>query len=89
MEDFNSFANNDKGNKNSNIYDLVKDLANKFDGKSSNELLTAIYKEAKRGKENGTLTNAEIDGFVNMLTPFFNDKQKVYLKKITDELKKM
>lgn len=89
MEDFNSYAKRGGDKKDKNIYDMVQDIAGKFDGKNTNELLSAIYKEARRGKENGTLTNAEIDNFVAMLTPLFNDKQRAYLKKISEELKKL
>lgn len=89
MEDFNSYAKHGGGKKEKNVYDMVAEIAGKFDGKNTNELLSAIYKEAKKGKENGTLTNGEIDNFVSVLSPLFNDKQRSYLKKIAEELKKI
>ena len=49
----------------------------------------AIYKEAKRGKQAGTLTNADIDNFANMLSPFLDDKKRSMLNKIVGELKKI
>ncbi len=96
MEDFNSFVNNQKsntkntyGNMDKNLYNLVSSLAGKFDGKSQNDLIKAIYQEAKRGKEQGTLSNSDIDNFVNMLSPLLDDKKRKMLLKIADELKKI
>ena len=96
MEDFNSFVNNEKNNKretpngmDKNLYNLVSSLAGKFDGKSQNDLIKAIYQEAKRGKQQGTLSNADIDNFVGMLSPLLDDKKKKMLIKIADELKKI
>ena len=72
-----------------NLFNMVSDLASKFDGKNQNDLMLAIYKEAKKGKENGTLKNSDIDSFVSMLSPFVDDKKKKLLRKIADELKKI
>ena len=69
MEDFNSYVFNEKNKKNDgnipnnmdkNLFNLINSLAGKFDGKSQSDLIKAIYDEAKRGKQNGTLSNAEI-----------------------------
>lgn len=96
MEDFNSYVNKEKNNKNQapngmdkNLYNLVSSLAGKFDGKSQNDLIKAIYQEAKRGKEQGTLSNGDIDNFVGMLSPLLDDKKQKMLYKIADELKKI
>ena len=72
-----------------NLFNMVSDLASRFDGKNQNDLMLAIYKEAKKGKENGTLKNSDIDSFVSMLSPFVDDKKKKLLRKIADELKKI
>ena len=97
MQDFNSFANGQKGKRNNavpegmdkNLYNLVSALAGKFDGKSQSDLIKAIYDEAKKGKQNGTLSNADIDKFVAMLTPMLDDKKQKMLIKIASELKKI
>lgn len=89
MEDFNNYSKREEQSQSGNIFNLVNSLAKKFDGKSQNDLLAAIYKEAKRGKQAGTLTNAEIDGFANMLSPILDDKKRGYLNKIVQELKKI
>ena len=94
MEDFNQYSKrqNSYGTQNStndSIMNIVSSLANKFDGKSQTELLKAIYDEALRGKRNGTLTNADIDNFAQMLYPALDDKQRKILNKVVTELKKI
>ena len=91
MEDFKDFANRgrERGNEVQNVFDLVKSLAGKYDGKSTNELLAAIFKEAQKGKSAGTLTNADIDNFAMAISPFLDDKKRKYLTKVVSELKKI
>ncbi len=101
MQDFNDYLKNggncenskksDNGGDNSqqNIINLVTKLASKYDGKNTSELITAIYNEAKKGKQNGTLSNRDIDNFATMLAPMLDDKKRKMLYKITDELKKI
>lgn len=91
MEDFKEFSKQNKNRANDvqNVFDLVKSLASKYDGKSTNDLLGAIYKEAEKGKRAGTLTNADIDNFAMAISPFLDDKKRKYLNKIVVELKKI
>ncbi|MBE5749512.1 MAG: hypothetical protein E7346_01415 [Clostridiales bacterium] len=96
MQDFNDYVKNGGGvsgdgveGMDKNLFSLVNSLASRFDGKSQNDLILAIYEEAKRGKKNGTLTNAEIDNFGAMLSPMLDDKKRKMLKKIIAELKEI
>ena len=93
MDDFRTYAGknaNSGGNSNpNNIFNLVSSLANKFDGKNQSELIKAIYSEAKKGKENGTLSNRDIDNFVTMLSPILDEKKRKILAKVAEELKKI
>ena len=95
MQDFNEFSKNSKGEKKgretdtNNLYDLVKNISAKFDGKSQNELLKAIYAEALKGKKNGTLTNEQIDNFRKMLYPLLDDKKRKILDKVVEDIKKI
>ncbi len=91
MQDFNEFSKNNDGNNkgNSDLYDLVKNISSKFDGKSQNDLLKAIYEEALKGKKNGTLTNEQIDNFKTMLYPLLDEKKRKILVKVIEELKKI
>ena len=94
MQDFNDFVKkekttNTKNQSSQNLMSMVMDLAKKFDGKNTQELIKAIYEEAKKGKRNGTLSNADIDNFSAMLSPLLDDKQRKMLKKIAEELKRI
>lgn len=91
MQDFNEYAKNQTENtpNGNNLFSLVSSIASKFDGKNQTELLKAIYDEAKKGKQNGTLTNAEIDNFASVIAPALDDKQKKLLSKVVAELKKI
>ena len=93
MQDFNDFIKNNKtpnGSENQqNLMNMVMSLASKYDGKNTQELIRAVYEEAKKGKKNGTLTNADIDNFSLMLSPLLDDKKRKMLKKITEELKRI
>ena len=95
MQDFNDYVKNGKNlnedidKMDPNLLNMVSSLANKFDGKSQNELLTAIYEQAKAGKQRGTLTNADIDNFATMLSPVLDVQKRKMLEKIVRELKKI
>ncbi|MBQ6922304.1 MAG: hypothetical protein IJQ66_04370 [Clostridia bacterium] len=73
----------------SDILSFVSEMAGKFDGKDRNALLRAIYEEARKGKESGRLSNADIDRFVVMLSPILDGNKRKYLLKIAEELKKI
>ncbi len=87
MRDFNNFKPSGN-NQNQGAYDMLKSFANKYEGASKSDLISAIKKEAEKGKRNGTLSNKDIDNFANMLLPMLNPSQKAELKKIVEELKK-
>ena len=95
MQDFNDYAKNNakqqNGNRtnNQNLMSMVMNLASKYDGKNTQELIRAVYEEAKNGKKNGTLSNADIDNFSAMLYPLLDEKQRKMLKKIAEELKRI
>ena len=95
MEDFNNYAKNAGKNADNSkngaggLFEAVKKIAKDFDGKNQNDLLRAIYREAEKGKRAGTLSNAEIDGFVALLSPALDEKKRKYLRKIAEELKKI
>lgn len=92
MKDFNDYVKSSGENSqgvDQNIFNMVNSLAGKFDGKSQNDLIRAIYEKAKKGKQDGTLTNAEIDNFAQMLAPVLDKQKQKMLYKIVDELKKI
>lgn len=95
MEDFNNYAKNSGKNSDKSkqgaggLFETVSKIAKNFDGKNQNDLLRAIYLEAEKGKRAGTLSNAEIDGFVTLLSPALDDRKRKYLRKIAEDLKKI
>ncbi len=94
MQNFNDFVQNGGGQdinapENKGIVDMVTKMAKQFEGKSQGELIKVVLEEAKKRKKAGTLSNAEIDGFYNMLYPMMDDKQRKMLTKIVEELKRI
>ena len=90
MQDFGEYAKNTgREQPKGNLFDMVSGIAKEFDGKDQNELLKAIFDEAKKGKQNGTLSNADIDNFAAMLSPVLDDKKRKILNKIVADLKRI
>ena len=91
MQDFESFSKNTKAETfggPTDLNDLIKNLAGKFDGKSENEILSAIFKEAEKGRQAGTLKDEDIDRFASMLAPMIDDGKRKKLYSVVDKLKK-
>ena len=86
MRDFNNYKPNGN-NQNQGAYDMLKNFASKYEGASKTDLISAIKREAEKGRRNGTLSNKDIDNFASMLLPMLNASQKAELKKIVEELK--
>ena len=61
MQDFRSFNKPNDGAKDNdkNLESLISSLVGKYNGKNENEILTAILKEAKKGKQTTTSESAE------------------------------
>ena len=68
---------------------LVKQVADSMKGKSSGEIMRAVIDEAERGKRAGTLTNADLDNFYQLMAPTLDGFRRRKLKSIVDRLKKL
>ncbi len=95
MEDFESYSKGKTASKNRSeegsspkIEDLVKMLVGKYDGKSENDLLKAIFKEAEKGRKNGTLKDEDIDRFASILAPLVDPSKRKKLYEVCEKLKK-
>ena len=88
MRDFNSYKPNDNSSNSNNYMGLLKNLAEKYEGASETELISAIVKEAEKGRRNGTLTDSDIDNFVKTLYPLLNANQKRRLDSVISKIKK-
>lgn len=73
---------------NGDIFATFSSLASAYEGKSADEMMTAILAEAERGRKNGTLSDADIDKFAAVVSPMLTDKQRKMLKTVVARLKK-
>ena len=96
MKDFKSFSDGRKENngKNSDFdndkgVNLVKNVANSMKGKSQGDIMRAVIEVAERGKREGTLTNADLDNFYNMMAPTLDGFKRQKLKNIIARLKRI
>jgi hypothetical protein len=101
LQDFNDYVNsaNEKRQENNRLNQgvangqglasLISSIASQYNGKSEAELLHAIYKEAEKGKRNGTLSNEELDRFAKMLAPMLDGKKREKLALIIEKLKRI
>jgi len=85
MSDFKGYSKSKKGK--GEDPQSVTDFYNANKNKSEDELLESIFREAAKNKANGTLTNAEIDAFVTMLSPRLNPRQRQKLQRLAAALK--
>lgn len=94
MKDFNSFKSQSKkatetSENYSSPYELFASLSQKYEGKSSDELMSAIIKQAEISRKNGTLSNSDIDNFASTVAPLLNDKQRKTLQSVVKRLKQI
>lgn len=97
MKDFKSFSdgrnekNNptDSGFENDKGVNMIKKVAADMQGKSSGEIMRAVIEEAERGKRAGTLTNADLDNFYNLMAPGLDGFRRQKLKSIIARLKRI
>ena len=86
MRDFNNFNSNTK-KPDDKAMGTLKAFAQKYEGASEEQIISQILIEAQKGRENGTLTDADIDRFRNMLYPMLNKSQREKLDKVVKTLK--
>lgn len=97
MKDFKSYTKGggEKPDGNGGKFDddkgvkLVKQVADSMKGKSSGEIMRTVIDEAERGKRAGTLTNADLDNFYQLMAPTLDGFRRRKLKSIVDRLKKL
>lgn len=97
MKDFKSFSDGrdgkgnspDGGFENDKGVNMIKKVAAGMQGKSSGDIMRAVIEEAERGKRAGTLTNADLDNFYNLMAPTLDGFKRQKLKSIIARLKKI
>ncbi len=86
MRKFNDFSPKDE-NKEQNYMNIIKGFAQKYEGASQQDLISAILVEAEKGRRKGTLSDQDIDNFAKMLRPMLNPSQQQELDKIIVRIK--
>ncbi len=66
---------------------LLKALAGKYEGKSEDEIFAAILSEAQTARKNGSLTDGDIDRFVDTVSPMLSSEQRKKLLRVVKYLK--
>ena len=97
MKDFKSFSDgrdgkgnsSDGGFENDKGVNMIKKVAAGMQGKSSGDIMRAVIEEAERGKRAGTLTNADLDNFYNLMAPTLDGFKRQKLKSIIARLKRI
>lgn len=97
MKDFKSFSDGrdgkgnspDGGFENDKGVNMIKKVAAGMKGKSSGDIMRAVIEEAERGKRAGTLTNADLDNFYNLMAPTLDGFKRQKLKSIIARLKRI
>lgn len=97
MKDFKSFSDGrdgkgnspDGGFENDKGVNMIKKVAAGMKGKSSGDIMKAVIEEAERGKRAGTLTNADLDNFYNLMAPTLDGFKRQKLKSIIARLKRI
>ena len=69
-------------------YDDIKSKAKQFEGKSEDQLMNELFKRVNEGKKNGTLSNADLEGFAAQAAPMLNVEQRKKLAGILNMMKK-
>ena len=94
MKDFKSYKPDNTPDNNSNnasdfnnTAELAKTISKAMNGKNESQLLYTIIAEAERGKRAGTLTNADLDNFYNMVSPMVDGIKRKKLKEVIARLK--
>ena len=90
MDDFANFNGGKKGeNTSEEFMRQAAQAAARYNGKNENELVGEIFARAAHGKQNGTLTNADIDAFYSQIAPMLDGVKRKKLQKLIEQLKSM
>lgn len=91
MKDFNTFTSEketqDETLDFSNPMQVFARLAEKYEGKSADEIMLAIIKQAEISRKKGTLSDSDIDNFASSVAPLLNGAQRKTLQSVVDRLK--
>ncbi len=96
MKKFSEYAKESKSNTtagsssmadNAAAFDLLKSVASRYEGASEGDLISAILNEAKKARDEGRLSDKEIENFVYTISPMLNGAQRKQLEKVVKQIK--
>lgn len=68
-------------------FDMLKNVAGRYEGASESELISAILAEAMKSRAAGTLSDSEIDSFVAQISPMLTAAQRSRLNAVVAKIK--
>ena len=83
-------AAGDKGGNvkmNGAAFDMLKAMADKYEGASEKDLISAILAEAVKARAAGTLSDEEIDSFAAQISPMLTQAQRGRLNAVIAKIK--
>lgn len=86
--DFKSFAKDNENiiNENKEKASEYSDLLNKYKNMNNNELMSNLFSEASKLKQQGKLDSNTLNSLNSTLSPFLNNEQQNMLKSLIDAL---
>lgn len=69
-------------------FDMLKNVAGRYEGASESELISAILAEAMKSRAAGTLSDSEIDSFVAQISPMLTAAQRSRLNAVVAKIKR-
>lgn len=79
---------NGEQSMNGAAFDMLKNIAGRYEGASESELISAILAEAMKSRAAGTLSDSEIDSFVAQISPMLTAAQRSRLNAVVAKIKK-
>ncbi len=68
-------------------FDMLKAMADKYEGASEKDLISAILAEAVKARAAGTLSDEEIDSFAAQISPMLTQAQRSRLNAVIAKIK--
>ena len=86
--DFKSFAKENEKvmNDNQEKVDEYQDILNKYKNMNSNELMSNLFKEATKLKQQGKLDSESLSNLKSTLSPFLNTEQQTMLNNLINAI---
>lgn len=86
--DFKTFCENNKKiiNENKDKANDYQSIIDKYKNMDQNELMSNLFSEASKLKQDGKLDSNSLNSMKNMISPFLNDEQKNMLNSIIHKI---